>query len=94
MIGYTRTARTSMAAVAGALLASMLLTGCAKHLSANSSCRDFLNASASEQDSAVNKIAADLHAGNAVTPLGRPNISYLCANAPDMTLGTAIQRTG
>lgn len=94
MIGSTSATHAAAVTVAGLLAATTLLTGCGKHLTANSSCRDFLNASASEQDAAVNRIAADLHAGNAVTPLGRPNINYLCANAPGMTLGTAIQHTG
>lgn len=84
---------TACAAAASLALAS---TGCAigNQLDADSSCKDFLNASAQDQDEAVNKVAADMHAGNAVTPLGRPNISYICANNPDTTLGEAVKATG
>ena len=70
------------------------LTSCSNSLSASSSCKDFLNASQSEQVSAIDKIAAQENAPNATTPLGMPNISYLCAGDPSQTLGWAIQQTG
>lgn len=62
-------------------------------LTAASSCRDFMNASAQDQDEAVNRIATDEHAPNATSPLGRPNIAYLCAGDPSMTLGSAISHS-
>lgn len=70
------------------------LTACGSGLTADSSCKDFLNAPIEDQDEAVSSIAADVGAGNAVTPLGRPNIDYICANNPDETLGEAIEATG
>ena len=51
-------------------------------------------ASQSEQVSAIDKIAAQENAPDATTPLGMPNISYLCAGNPSQTLGWAIQQTG
>lgn len=78
-----------------ALVALTALTSCGgAGLSADSSCKDFLNASVEDQDQAVSSIAGDLEAANAVTPLGRPNVNYLCANDPDKTLGEAIEATG
>lgn len=77
-----------------AVAATLSLAGCGSSLSKDSSCKDFLNASATDQDAAVKSIASDMHAANAVTPLGRPNIDYLCAGSPDKTLGEAIQQTG
>lgn len=75
-------------------LVIIAVSGCGNSLDASSSCKDFLNASRQDQDAAVNKVASDKRAGSAVTPLGRPNINYLCANSPDMTLGDAVSRTG
>ena len=70
------------------------LAGCGQaSLSASSSCQDFLSASPTDQDAAVSKLAGELHAPDAVTPLGRPNVNYLCANEPNMTLGDAISKT-
>jgi len=83
-----------IAGLSTAATCAVLLAGCSNGLSASSSCKDFNNASAQEQDSAVSKIAGELRAGNAVTPLGRPNVSYICANSPTTTLGDAIRRTG
>lgn len=81
--------------VATAIVLCLLgLTGCGKQLTASSTCSDFLAASPQDQDAAVRKVAAQYHAGNALTPLGRPNIDYLCGNHPKMTLGTAIRDTG
>jgi hypothetical protein len=87
-------ARRAIAALSTAGFCVVLLAGCGNHLTASSSCKDFNNASPQDQEAAVNKIAGQLHAGNAVTPLGRPNVSYICANSPSTTLGDAIRRTG
>jgi hypothetical protein len=70
------------------------LSACGASLSANSTCRDFLQATPQDQDAAVSQVASDLRAGNALTPLGRPNIDYLCANDPTMTLGAAVKSSG
>lgn len=63
-------------------------------LTASSPCQDYLSSPKQVQDSAVSRIAGEKHAGNAVTPLGRPNIDYLCANNTNMTLGQVIEATG
>jgi hypothetical protein len=76
------------------LAASPGLSACGTSLDANTTCRDFLQAAQQDQDAAVSQVASDLHAGNAFTPLGRPNIDYLCANDPTMTLGAAVKYTG
>lgn len=82
-------------AVTGLVVLTMsTLTACGSQLTQDSSCKDYLNASAVDQDEAVSRIAGELNAPNSVTPLGRPNIDYQCANDPDMTLGEAIENTG
>lgn len=69
------------------------LTGCSHSLTAQSSCKDFLNASQSDQIQAIDKIAAQVDAPDATTPLGMPNISYLCTGSPNQTLGWAITQS-
>jgi len=88
--------RRLLAAVVAVLACVGLLAGCGKKagLTSSSSCKDFLNASPTDQVSAIDKIAAQEHAPNSTTPLGQPNIGYLCAGDPNMTLGEAIRRTG
>jgi len=78
-------------AMLGALTAS--LTGCSHSLTAQSSCKDFLNASQSDQIQAIDKVAAQEDAPDATTPLGMPNISYLCTGSPNQTLGWAIAQS-
>jgi hypothetical protein len=78
-----------------AICGPMLLAGCGSQgLGASTSCRDFMNASPQAQDEAVSKVASQLDAPNAVTPLGRPNVDYLCASEPAWTLGEAVRHTG
>jgi hypothetical protein len=79
-------------AVLGGLAAS--LSGCSGSLTANSSCQDFLNASQSDQVQAIDQLAAQEDAPDATTPLGMPNVSYLCTEVPSNTLGWAIRETG
>jgi hypothetical protein len=79
------------AALAGCL--SITLAGCSASLTAQSSCKDFLNASQSDQVTAIDKIAPQEDAPDATTPLGMPNVSYLCSGDPSQTLGWAIQQT-
>ena len=89
------TVRSAKATVAVfAALVVGLLTGCSgSGLTADSSCQDFMNASPQDQDQAVSQLAGQLHAPDTVTPLGRPNIAYLCTNEPNNTLGWAISHT-
>lgn len=70
------------------------LGGCGQTLTAESPCSEYSTSNRDDQNAAVSKIAAELKAPNAVTPLGRPNIDYLCTNNQSMTLGEAIAKTG
>jgi hypothetical protein len=99
ILSFTTTRRTTMRlrmlAIAGLVAAAAVpIAGCGTQLDAKTDCTSFLKATQTAQDAAVSSVAADLHAGNAVTPLGRPNINYICANHPDMTLGDAVRATG
>jgi hypothetical protein len=72
---------------------TVALAGCSGGLSASSSCKDFLNASQTDQVQAIDKIAGQENAPDATTPLGMPNVSYLCAGNPSQTLGWAVRQT-
>lgn len=63
-------------------------------MNAETSCRDFLQAPLDEQNAAIARVADELGAKNALTPLGRPNIDYLCSRDQDRTLGDAVEGTG
>lgn len=77
------------------LLPVLLLSGCrAAEMNADTPCREFLQAPLDEQNAAVARVADELGAEDAVTPLGRPNIDYLCSQNQDMTLGEAVRLTG
>jgi hypothetical protein len=76
-----------------AVMLGLTACGGGSSLGASTSCRDFMNASPQAQDQAVSKVATQLNAPDAVTPLGRPNINYLCASQPDETLGWAVDHT-
>ncbi len=81
--------------IAACSAAMMTIGSCGTpELSADSSCKDFMNADSASRDEAVRKVATEKGAGNAVTPLGRPNVDYMCVNNPSKTLGWAIEKTG
>lgn len=63
-------------------------------MSADTSCRQFLQAPADERDAAVARVSDEVGAQMAVTPLGRPNIEFLCSQDQDGTLGDAVRNTG
>lgn len=79
-------------AAAGLLMS--IVASCGGALDANSTWRDFMAASSADRDEAVTQVALALHAPESVTPLGRPNIDYLCAGSPNQTLGWAVKITG
>lgn len=86
MRGHTRVAM---------LLSVLCLGGCgAGQMNADTTCREFLQAPLDEQNAAVARVADEVGAQDAVTPLGRPNVDYLCAQDQDMTLGEAVRQTG
>ena len=73
---------------------ALTLAACGTGLSADSSCADYMTAPRSQQDSVVSALASELGAANAVTPLGRPNVDYLCAGDGTLPLREAVSRTG
>lgn len=81
-------------AIGSSLVVAIALSGCGSGITASTRCSEFLHASLQDQDAAVFRVASDMRAGNAVTPLGRPNVNYICANAPDKTLGDVVRQTG
>jgi hypothetical protein len=87
--------RRTCGLVASLAVGGILAGGCAgAGLTAKSSCKDFLNASEQTQNEAVSRLAGELHAPDAATPLGRPNINYICASDSQATLGAAVSHTG
>jgi hypothetical protein len=71
--------------VAAALLA-FLCSGCGSELSASSTCKDFMNASASDQQEVVDKLASQYNKPAYTTPLGAPEVPYYCSANPTVTL--------
>lgn len=87
-----------MAWLAGVLLIGLAATGCgideSEEMNADTECREFLQAPRDEQDAAIARVSDDIDARNALTPLGRPNIDYLCSQDQDKTLGKVVEQTG
>jgi hypothetical protein len=80
---------------AGLVLLIALLPACqSDQMDAATPCRDFLQATRDDQDAAIARVADEFGTGNALTPLGRPNIDYVCSMDQDRTLGQAVQMTG
>jgi len=76
-------------------LSGALAAACGvNEMGAETSCRDFLQAPADEQNAAIARVADEQGTNNALTPLGRPNIDYLCSGDQDRTLGDAVRLTG
>lgn len=72
------------------------LVGCSltEEMNADTRCREFLQAPAEEQNAAVARVSDELGTRNGLTPLGRPNINYLCSRDQDRTLGEVVKATG
>lgn len=89
----TRITRTIAATTASAML---MLAGCSAtdSMNADTACRDFLQATVQDQNAALAQVADELGARDALTPLGRPNIDYLCSRDQDRTLGEVVEMTG
>lgn len=86
-----KTPRAFMPAALAAVLC--LSAGCAGTPAipdANTPCSEFMKLDQSTRDQAVNTVATQLGNPDAVTPLGRPNVEYLCAQDPSLTLGKVI----
>jgi hypothetical protein len=54
--------------------------------------KKYVNASQEKQQAATARLAQELHAPKLNTPLGRPNVDYICAADPDRTLGSVFSQ--
>jgi len=84
MTGIVRTALVAVTLMSLGLAVSSCQTG---GLSASSTCKDFLNASASDQQQVVSQLAGQYNKPDFATPLGEPDVPYYCAGNPNATLG-------
>lgn len=85
-----------MTKLAGSLIVAVtiFLLGCGGGgLSASSSCEDFLAASPEDQQQTISKLSSEFETPELTTPLGEPNVGYVCASSPEMTLEEVFQRT-
>lgn len=73
------------------LFLALCCSACGGGLSGSSTCRDFMNASADQQQQIVDKLAAQYHKPDYTTPLGAPEVPYFCAANPDVTLDQFFQ---
>ncbi len=70
-----------------ALLLAAVLSGCGKSgLSENSTCEEFLAASAQDQRSIVQQLAGKYQKPDYATPLGMPEVPYYCSRHAKVTL--------
>lgn len=75
-----------------AALAFTVLGGCtSRTVTQDTPCSEFMKLSESQRNDAVIRIASELGNPDVTTPLGRPNVEYVCAQAPKMTLGRVIE---
>lgn len=71
-----------------------VLLGCGGGgLSASSSCEDFLSAAPEDQEQTISKLSSQFDTPELTTPLGEPNVAYVCSSSPEMTLEEVFQRT-
>lgn len=70
-----------------------LALGCGgSGLTASSSCADFMGASLEDQMEAISKLSSEFETPETATPLGAPNVSYVCAQEPEETLAEYFER--
>lgn len=62
-------------------------------LSASSSCEDFLSASPEDQEQTISKLSSQFETPELTTPLGEPNVAYVCSSSPEMSLEEVFQRS-
>ena len=84
---YRTAAVTALASAAFALS----LAGCGAGLSGSSTCKDYLGASSQDQQTIVEKLAAQYQKPDYATPLGFPEVAYWCASEPSATLDHFFQ---
>jgi hypothetical protein len=79
----------------GAVLAAVSLSSCgAGGLSASSTCQDFMNASAQNQQSIIDKLASQYNKPDYTSPLGAPEVPFYCSSHPTVTLGQFFANAG
>ena len=61
-------------------------------LSATSTCRDFMNASAAEQHEVIDTLASRYRKPDYTTPIGEPEVPYYCSANPSITLEQFFQK--
>jgi hypothetical protein len=72
---------------------SIVAVGCGgSGLTASSTCADFMSASPEEQSAAISKLSSEFDTPETATPLGAPNVPYVCAQEPAETLGEYFER--
>ncbi|HWT92523.1 MAG TPA: hypothetical protein VN238_05975 [Solirubrobacteraceae bacterium] len=89
--------RRALKSAALALITTGAIAGCgdeASELSASSSCRDYLAASADDRSAALAQAAEKRGIGGASSPLGSANVDYICSQDPDVRLGDAVAGSG
>jgi hypothetical protein len=62
-------------------------------LSASSSCGDFLAASPEDQTQTISQLSSQFDTPELTTPLGEPNVAYVCSSSPEMSLEEVFQRS-
>jgi hypothetical protein len=88
-----RTSQKISALAAPLVALSLLGAGCAgSGLSASSTCKDFMAASASEQHEVIDQLSSDYKKAAYATPLGEPEVPYYCSASPSVTLGQFFQK--
>lgn len=75
-----------------ALASASVIAGCSftPAVTKDTLCSDFVRLTDQQRNDAVTRLAVELHNPDVTTPLGRPNVEYVCAQAPSMTVGQVI----
>jgi len=79
---------TVLKLAASAVVMGTLTAACGNNgLSASSTCQQFMNAPAADQQAAIDRLATQYNKPDYADPLGAPEVPYYCASNPDVTLG-------
>lgn len=78
----------------GVLLVGLLASCGGGDLSGSSTCKDYMNASAGQQQHVASQLAGQYRKPDYATPLGFPEIAYECATRPTMTLNQFFASAG
>jgi hypothetical protein len=82
---------TSLAAAG--VISCLALSACGgSGLSASSTCKEFMDASVTEQHEVTDQLASQYNKPAYSTPLGEPEVPYYCSASPTVTLGDFFQK--